>query len=101
MTACDGRSRAIGCDGVGRFGASALAGLRKLIFRGDEMSEKRYLPEGLVEGCKLLRDVPKDSVISYDDVMLPPNRLADQLRAEQYRVFRGETWLEQRLSDRA
>jgi predicted homoserine dehydrogenase-like protein len=60
----------------------------------DEMCSRRYLPEGLVEGCKLIRDVPKDSVITYDDVVLPPNRLADQLRAEQYRVFRHETWLE-------
>jgi predicted homoserine dehydrogenase-like protein len=61
----------------------------------DEMCSKRYLPEGLVEGCVLKREVPKDGVITYDDVTLPPGRLADQLRAEQYRVFRGETWLEE------
>jgi predicted homoserine dehydrogenase-like protein len=61
----------------------------------DEMSEKRYLPEGLVEGCKLKQDISKDDVITYDDVELPPNRLADRLRAEQYRCFRGETWLEE------
>jgi predicted homoserine dehydrogenase-like protein len=61
----------------------------------DEMCSRRYLPEGLVEGCKLTRDIAKDAVITYDDVVLPPNRLADQLRAEQYRVFRQETWLEE------
>ena len=61
----------------------------------DEMSRCRYLPEGLVEGCTLKRDVAKDLVITYDDVSLPRGRLADQLRAEQYRVFRGETWLEE------
>jgi predicted homoserine dehydrogenase-like protein len=61
----------------------------------DEMCQNRYLPEGLVEGCVLKREIPKDSVITYDDVVLPPNRLADQLRAEQYRHFRGETWLEE------
>ena len=61
----------------------------------EEMSAGRYLPEGIVEDCKLLRDVPKDAVITYDDVALPPGRLADQLRAEQYRFFRGETWLEE------
>jgi predicted homoserine dehydrogenase-like protein len=61
----------------------------------DEMCRKHYLPEGLVEGCVLTRDIPKDSVITYDDVTLPPNRLADQLRAEQYRQFRGELWLEE------
>lgn len=63
----------------------------------EEMSGGRYLPEGLVEGCTLLRDVPKDSVVTYDDVTLPPQRLGDQLRAEQYRHFRGEVWLEEAL----
>jgi predicted homoserine dehydrogenase-like protein len=61
----------------------------------DEMSNNRYLPEGLVEGCKLRRDIAKDAVLTYDDVDLPPGRLADQLRAEQYRHFRGETWLDE------
>jgi predicted homoserine dehydrogenase-like protein len=60
----------------------------------DEMSKNRYLPEGLVEGCKLKRAISKDQVITYDDVVLPANRLSDRLRAEQYRHFRGETWLE-------
>jgi predicted homoserine dehydrogenase-like protein len=53
----------------------------------DEMREERYLPEGLVEGCKLLRDIPKDGVIRYDDVELPAGRLADTLRDEQYGRF--------------
>jgi predicted homoserine dehydrogenase-like protein len=64
----------------------------------DEMCSGRYLPEGLVEGCVLNKDIPKDAVITYNDVTLPPNRLADQLRAEQYRVFRDETWLEEVVS---
>jgi len=62
------------------------------------MSKNRYLPEGLVEGCKLTGDIRKDEVITYDQVELPRNRLADRLRAEQYRHFRGETWLEQRIN---
>jgi len=66
----------------------------------EEMCARRYLPEGLVEGCTLLRDVPKDAVVTYDDVALPRDRLADQLRAEQYRLFRGETWLEELMSAR-
>jgi len=61
----------------------------------DEMCRMKYLPEGLVEGCVLKRDIPKDAVITYDDVSLPPGRLADQLRGEQYRMFKGETWLEE------
>ena len=66
----------------------------------DEMSTGRYLPEGLVEGCRLKRDIAKDEVLTYDDVELPAGRLADTLRAEQYRHFRGETWLEDYLRDK-
>ena len=64
----------------------------------DEMSGRQYLPEGLVEGCRLLRDVAKDEVLTYADVRLPPDRLADRLRAEQYLHFRGEPWLADRLA---
>jgi predicted homoserine dehydrogenase-like protein len=59
----------------------------------EEMSAGRYLPEGLVEGCRLARAIAKDAVITYDDVVLPTGRLADRLRAEQYLKFRGEPWL--------
>jgi predicted homoserine dehydrogenase-like protein len=64
----------------------------------DEMCDGRYLPEGLVEGCRLRRGIPQDAVLTYDDVELPPGRLADRLRAEQYQRFRGEAWLEERLA---
>jgi predicted homoserine dehydrogenase-like protein len=64
----------------------------------DEMSVGRYLPEGLVEGCRLRRDVAQDEVLTYDDVELPAGRLADRLRAEQYRHFRGESWLDELIS---
>lgn len=63
----------------------------------EEMSAERYLPEGLVEGCRLTRSIGKDQVLTYDDVVLPPGRLADRLRAEQYARFRNETWLERHL----
>jgi predicted homoserine dehydrogenase-like protein len=52
-----------------------------------EMRRNRYLPEGLVQGCRLKRNVAQDSVITYDDVDLPPGRLADRLRDEQYGHF--------------
>jgi len=52
-----------------------------------EMRRERYLPEGLVEGCKLVRDVAKDSVLTYADVTLPAGRVADRLREEQYEHF--------------
>jgi predicted homoserine dehydrogenase-like protein len=63
----------------------------------EEMSKGHYLPEGLVEGCRLRRDIGRDQVLTYDDVQLPEGRIADRLRAEQYRRFRGEAWLEDHL----
>jgi predicted homoserine dehydrogenase-like protein len=56
----------------------------------EEMRRERYLPEGLVQGCILKRDVAKDQVLTYDDVELPRGRLADELRAEQYAHFSQE-----------
>jgi len=53
----------------------------------DEMRRRRYLPEGLVEGCRLKVDVAQDSVLTYEDVELPTGRLADKLRTEQYAHF--------------
>jgi predicted homoserine dehydrogenase-like protein len=67
----------------------------------DEMCSGRYLPEGLVEGCRLVSDVAMDDVVTYEDVVLPPGRLADRLRAEQYRRFRGESWLDELLDSAA
>jgi predicted homoserine dehydrogenase-like protein len=67
----------------------------------EEMSAMRYLPEGLVEGCRLRRDVARDAVLTYDDVEVPAGRLADRLRAEQYRRFRGERWLDDLLDEAA
>ena len=52
-----------------------------------EMRENRYLPEGLVEGCRLKRNIAKDAVLTYDDVEVPAGRLADRLREEQYERF--------------
>lgn len=52
-----------------------------------EMRSRRYLPEGLVEGCTLIRDLPRDAVVTFDDVVLPENRLADRLYREQRERF--------------
>ncbi|MEZ5216562.1 MAG: hypothetical protein R2715_08215 [Ilumatobacteraceae bacterium] len=52
-----------------------------------EMAEGNYLPEGVVLGCKLTRDVAKDEVLTYADVELPEGRLVDRLRAEQAERF--------------
>jgi predicted homoserine dehydrogenase-like protein len=34
-----------------------------------------------------VRDVAKDAVLTEEDVVRPPDRLADRLRAEQYERF--------------
>ncbi len=43
----------------------------------------RRLPIGVAEGCRLIRSIEKDKIITYDDVVLPEGRLIDRLRAEQ------------------
>jgi predicted homoserine dehydrogenase-like protein len=50
---------------------------------------ERLLPMGLAEGCRLVRDVGRDEVLTYADVELPDGRLADTLRAEQDSRFGG------------
>ncbi len=52
-----------------------------------EMRDMNYLPEGIVEHCRVLRAVPKDAVLTYADVELPAGRLIDQLRIEQTQKF--------------
>ena len=46
-------------------------------------SAERLLPMGLAEGCRVVRDLPKDAVLTYEDVEIPEGRLIDRLRAEQ------------------
>jgi len=48
---------------------------------------EQFLPIGIGEGCRLKRDVPKDKVLTYEDVELPENRLCDRLRNEQTEYF--------------
>lgn len=48
---------------------------------------ENLLPIGLAEGCILKNDVSKDQVLTYDDVIVPPNRLCDKLRSEQISYF--------------
>jgi predicted homoserine dehydrogenase-like protein len=55
----------------------------------DVAREQRLLPMGLAEGCRLRRDVPRDAVLTFDDVEVPEGRLVVQLwrqQAEQFAV---------------
>lgn len=46
------------------------------------------LPIGLAEGCTLKKNVKKDQVIKFDDIILPEGRLIDQLWYEQLEEFK-------------
>lgn len=51
-------------------------------------AEQQLLPMGLAEGCVLKRDIPRDQVITYADVILPKDRFCDKLRQEQNEYFK-------------
>ena len=71
-------------DTVDGLGGYTTYGLAENV---EEASTERLLPIGLAEGCRLVRDVARDEVLTLDDVELPPDRLVDRLRAEQDAVF--------------
>ncbi len=48
---------------------------------------QNLLPMGLAEGCRLKCDIPKDQVLTYNDVEVPSGRLPDKLREEQTAHF--------------
>ncbi len=48
---------------------------------------ENLLPLGLAEGCTLKRSIPKDQVLTYNDVILPEGRLCDEIRKEQEDFF--------------
>jgi predicted homoserine dehydrogenase-like protein len=50
-------------------------------------ASQQLLPIGVAEGCRLKRDVSKDTVLTYADVELPLGRLVDRLRSEQREAF--------------
>ena len=55
--------------------------------RASVVADERLLPIGAAEGCTLARAVPKDRVLTYDDVEVPRGRLLDRLRNEQASHF--------------
>jgi len=57
----------------------------------DVTLEDRLLPMGLVEGCTMRRAVPRDQVLTTDDVELPTGKLINTLRQEQDQLFPGGT----------
>jgi len=66
------------------FGGFATYGMAE---NSDICQSENLLPMSLAEGCRLKRDLPKDQVLTYDDIELPQGRLCDKLWAEQRDYF--------------
>ena len=69
-------------DGIGHYmtyGLCENADVREL---------QNLLPLGVAENCLLKHDIPKDQVLTYDDIILPEGRLIDKLRAQQESHFK-------------
>ena len=68
-------------DGIGHY---MTYGLCENI---ETSTAENLLPIGIAENCILRHDIPKDQVLTYDDVILPDGRLVDRLRREQMAYF--------------
>jgi predicted homoserine dehydrogenase-like protein len=69
-------------DGIGKY---TLYGLCE---NSDTTYREKLLPIGIADGCILKHDVPKDRVLTYNDIILPEGRLVDKLRQEQTDYFK-------------
>lgn len=68
-------------DGLGDYMTYGLAENHEIV------RAQNLIPIGLVEGCRLKRNISKDQVLTYDDVEIPEGRLCDKLRKEQDEYF--------------
>jgi predicted homoserine dehydrogenase-like protein len=68
-------------DGIGGYTAYGQCD------NADVVAGEGLLPMGIAEGCRLTRAIPRDAVIGYADVELPPGRRVDKLRTEQGERF--------------
>ncbi|HZF65088.1 MAG TPA: hypothetical protein VEZ55_11400 [Chitinophagaceae bacterium] len=71
-------------DGIGHFMTYGLCE------NADTCFQENFLPIGVAENCVLKREITKDQVLTYNDVILPEGRLVDQLRKEQGTYFMEE-----------
>jgi len=69
-------------DGIGHYMTYGLCE------NADTRAKENLLPIGIAEGCVLKNNIPKDQVLTYDDVLLPEGRLIDKLRQEQAAHFK-------------
>jgi predicted homoserine dehydrogenase-like protein len=70
-------------DGIGHYMTYGLCENSEIVQR------ENLLPIGLAEGCRLTRNVTKDTVLTFDDIEIPSDRLSDKLWVEQCQQFFG------------
>jgi predicted homoserine dehydrogenase-like protein len=68
-------------DGLGQYMTYGLCE------NSDVVRNQNLLPIGLAQDCQLKKDIPKDQVLTYNDVEIPTDRLCHKLRAEQNEYF--------------
>lgn len=68
-------------DGIGEYDTYGLCE------NYDTARDENLLPIGLSQDCILKRDISKDTVLTFDDVILPEGRLSDKLWSEQITHF--------------
>lgn len=73
-------------DGIGGYTVYGLCENSEIFLK------EKLLPLGLMEGCKLKKDIAKDQVITFDDVELPEGRLSDRLWKEQVEMLAAEQY---------
>jgi predicted homoserine dehydrogenase-like protein len=71
-------------DAITQFGGFETYGIAD---NYDVIERDGLLPMGLALDCTIRRPVAKDEVLTFDDVVLPKNRVIDTLYAEQSRLF--------------
>jgi predicted homoserine dehydrogenase-like protein len=59
--------------------------------RAEPVHRLGLLPMGVAGGARLKRDLPRDAVLTYEDVELPTGRLVDRLREEQTGLYFPQT----------
>ena len=68
-------------DGMGGFACYTL------VDNYEVSRNENALPMGVARGCRLIRNIKRDHVVTYSDVELPEDRLCDKLRHEQHDLF--------------
>jgi predicted homoserine dehydrogenase-like protein len=68
-------------DGIGGFTVYGM------LENSETARAERLLPIGLTDGATLVRDVAIDEALTFDDVQLPPDRIAERLWIEQAERF--------------